>query len=31
MMRGGSLLIFGHGVKCQGQRWHSAWETLWAR
>ena len=22
MMRGGTLLILGHGVKCQGQLWH---------
>ena len=31
MMRGGTLLIFGrHGVKGQGQLWHSVYKTLWA-
>ena len=28
MMRGRTLLIFGHGFKGQGQLWHSAFETL---
>ena len=27
-MRGGTLLIFGLGVKCQGQLWHSVYKTL---
>ena len=31
VMRGGTLLILGHGVKGQGQLCHSAYETLWAR
>ena len=31
MMRGGTLLILGHGVKGQGQLWHSLYKTLWAR
>ena len=31
MMRGGTLLILGHGVKGQGQLWHSMYKTLWAR
>ena len=31
MMRGGTLLILGHGVKDQGQLWHSVYKTLWAR
>ena len=30
MMRGGTLLILGHGVKGQGQLWHSVYKTLWA-
>ena len=30
MMREGTLLIFGHGVKGQGQLWHSVYKTLWA-
>ena len=35
MMRGGTLLILGHGVKgqdqlWQGQLWHSVYKTLWA-
>ena len=30
MMRGGTLLILGHGVKCQGQLWDSVYKTLWA-
>ena len=29
MMRGGTLLILGHGVKGQGQLWHSVYKTLW--
>ena len=29
MMRGGILLILGHGVKGQGQLWHSVYKTLW--
>ena len=32
MMRGGTLLILGHGgVKVQGQLWHSVHKTLWTR
>ena len=31
MMRGGTPLILGHGVKDQGQLWHSVYKTLWAR
>ena len=31
MMRGGTLLISGHGIKGQGQIWHSVHKTLWAR
>ena len=31
MMRGGALLILGHGVKGQGQLWHSVHKTLWTR
>ena len=31
MLRGGNLLILGHGVKGQGQHWHSIYKTLWAR
>ena len=31
MMRGGTLLILGHGVKGQGQLWHSVNKTLWVR
>ena len=30
MMRGGTLLILGHGIKGQGQLWHSVYKTLWA-
>ena len=30
MMRGGTLLILGHGVTGQGQLWHSVYKTLWA-
>ena len=30
MIRGGILLILGHGVKGQGQLWHSEFKTLWA-
>ena len=30
MMRGGTLLIMGHGVKGQGQLCHSVYKTLWA-
>ena len=29
MMRGGTLLILGHGVKGQGQLWHSVYKTCW--
>ena len=29
MMRGGTLLIWGHRVKGQGQLWHSVYKTLW--
>ena len=31
MIRGGTLLIFGYGVKGQGQIWHFMYKTLWAR
>ena len=31
MIRGGTLLIWGHRVKGQGQLWHSVYKTLWAR
>ena len=31
MLRGGALLILGHGVKGEGQLWHSIYKTLWAR
>ena len=31
MIRGGTLLILGHGVKGQGQLWHSVYKTLWTR
>ena len=31
MMRGGTLLTLGHGVKGQGQLWHSVYKPLWAR
>ena len=31
MMRGGTLLILGHGVKGQGQLWHSVYNTLWTQ
>ena len=31
MMRGGTLLILGHGVKDQGQLCHSVYKTLWTR
>ena len=31
MMRGGTLLIFGHGIKGQSQLWHSLYKTLWTR
>ena len=31
MMRGGTLLILGHGFKGQGQPWHSVYKTLWTR
>ena len=31
MMRGGTLLILGHGVKDQCQLGHSVYKTLWAR
>ena len=30
MMRGGTLLILGHGVTGQGQFLHSVYKTLWA-
>ena len=29
MMIEGTLLILGHGVKGQGQLWHSVYKTLW--
>ena len=31
MMRGGTLLILDHGVKGQGQFWHSVYKTLCTR
>ena len=31
MMRGRTLLILGHGVKGQGQLWHSVYKILWTR
>ena len=31
VMRGGTLLILGHGVKGQGQLWHSVYKALWAQ
>ena len=31
MMRGGTLLILGHGVKGQGQLWHSLYKALWTQ
>ena len=31
MMRGGILLILGHGVKGPGQLWHSVYKTLWTQ
>ena len=31
MMRGGTLLILGHGVKAQGQIRLSVYKTLWTR
>ena len=31
MMRGGALLILGHGIKGQSQLWHSVYKTLWTR
>ena len=31
MMRVGTLLIWGHRVKGQGQLWHSVYKTLWTR
>ena len=31
IMRGGTLLILGHGVKGQGQPSHSMYKTLWTR
>ena len=31
MMRGGTLLILGLRVKCQGQLWHSMYKTMWTR
>ena len=30
MMREGTLLIWGHGIKGQGQLWHSVYMTLWS-
>ena len=29
MMRGGTLLILGHGFKGQGQIWHFVYKTFW--
>ena len=31
MMRGGTLLILGHGVKGEGQLWHSVYKALRTR
>ena len=31
MMRGGTLLILGYGVKGQSQIWHSVYKTVWTR
>ena len=31
MMRGGTLLILGQGIKGQSQLWHSVYKTLWTR
>ena len=31
MMRGGTLLILGHGIKGQSKLWHSVYKTLWTR
>ena len=31
IMKKGTLLILGHGVKGQGQLWHSVYKTLWTR
>ena len=31
IMREGTLLILGHGVKGQGQLWHSVYKTLWTQ
>ena len=31
MIRRGTLLILVHGVKGQGQLWHSVYKTLWTR
>ena len=31
MMRGGTLLILGHGFKGQGHLWYFVYKTLWAR
>ena len=31
MIRGGTILIWGHGVKGQGQLWHSVYKTLWTQ
>ena len=31
MMRGGTLLILGLGVKGQGQLWQSVYKTLWTQ
>ena len=31
MIRRGTLLIWGHGVKGQGQLWHSSCKTLWTQ
>ena len=31
MIRGGTLLIWGHGVKGQSQLWRSLYKTLWTR
>ena len=31
MMRGGTLLILGHGVKGQGKLWQSVYKTFWTQ
>ena len=31
IIRGGTLMILDHGVKGQGQLWHSVYKILWTR